>query len=234
VSVRDGEEAAAALAGGADIIDAKDPEAGPLGAVSLETLREIYQTVCSAALVTAALGDAVHERTVEDLAHAYAAQGAGLVKIGFAGIEDVDRAASLLAAAARGATAGGRGRCGVVAVAYADGHLVGSLYRDALTRAAMTARVHGVLLDTADKNGPGVRDLLSQQELASWISEARGKRLLVAVAGRLGLDDLEFARDAGADIAGVRGAACEAGRMGRVTTPRVRALQARLRSAVPV
>ena len=32
VSVSDGDEAAAALAGGADIIDAKDPVAGPLGA----------------------------------------------------------------------------------------------------------------------------------------------------------------------------------------------------------
>ena len=46
-------------------------------------------------------------------------------------------------------------------------------------------------------------------------------KLLVSV--RLQPDDLEFARDAGADIAGVRGAACEGGRTGRVTAELVRA-----------
>jgi uncharacterized protein (UPF0264 family) len=38
-------------------------------------------------------------------------------------------------------------------------------------------------------------------------------------------DDLGFVRDAGADIAGVRGAACEGGRTGRVTADKVRALR---------
>ena len=48
VSVRSAEEAAAALAGGADLIDAKDPAAGPLGPVSLERFREIVVEVAGA------------------------------------------------------------------------------------------------------------------------------------------------------------------------------------------
>jgi uncharacterized protein (UPF0264 family) len=40
------------------------------------------------------------------------------------------------------------------------------------------------------------------------------------------MDDFAFVRDAGADIVGVRGAACEGGRSGRVTAERVHLLRA--------
>ena len=46
------------------------------------------------------------------------------------------------------------------------------------------------------------------------------------MAGKLTADDLGFVRNAGADIAGVRGAACEGGRTGRVTVEKVRLLAA--------
>ena len=57
-------EAAAALAGGADIIDAKNPLAGALGAVSETTLREIAAAVAGWRPVTAALGSANHALVV--------------------------------------------------------------------------------------------------------------------------------------------------------------------------
>ena len=41
VSVRSAEEAASALAGGADVIDAKDPAAGTLGPVAAQVFREM-------------------------------------------------------------------------------------------------------------------------------------------------------------------------------------------------
>jgi hypothetical protein len=46
----------------------------------------------------------------------------------------------------------------------------------------------------------------------------------VALAGKLQADDLAFVRDAGADIAGVRGAACDGARTGRVSAEKVRQL----------
>jgi uncharacterized protein (UPF0264 family) len=55
VSVANGDEAAAALAGGADIIDAKDPAAGPLGAVTIDVLLEISRTVTAFALRASAV-----------------------------------------------------------------------------------------------------------------------------------------------------------------------------------
>src|SRR4051812_511503 len=129
VSVANADEASAALAGGAHVIDAKNPSAGALGAVSVDVLREICATVAAARppahpalpvpLVTAAIGDATDEALTEETAAAYTAAGAALVKVGFAGVtndRDVER---LLAAAVRGAHVGSDGS-GVVAVAYAD------------------------------------------------------------------------------------------------------------------
>lgn len=45
VSVRDAGEARAALAGGAEIVDAKDPARGSIGAVSPEALQGIRLAV---------------------------------------------------------------------------------------------------------------------------------------------------------------------------------------------
>src|SRR5262245_20791107 len=85
VSVRNAAEAAAALAGGADIIDAKEPHNGPLGAVSARELQAITAVVGRAAPVSAALGDA-HESGLADRAHAACHVGMAYVKVGFAGM----------------------------------------------------------------------------------------------------------------------------------------------------
>jgi uncharacterized protein (UPF0264 family) len=85
-----------------------------------------------------------------------------------------------------------------------------------------------VLLDTASKQGPGLRTLVSAQALTAWVARAHRMGLMVALAGRLELDDLEFVRDAGADIAGVRGAACDGGRTGRISVEKVRELVSRI------
>ena len=75
ISVANAAEASAALAGGADIIDAKDPLAGALGAVSVEVLREIHAAVAGARPVTAALGEASREAAIERAAAAFAEAG---------------------------------------------------------------------------------------------------------------------------------------------------------------
>src|SRR5438067_2429694 len=56
VSVADAAEARAALAGGADIIDAKEPRHGALGAVAPDVLRAIRNAVAVRRPVSAALG----------------------------------------------------------------------------------------------------------------------------------------------------------------------------------
>src|SRR5262245_7139563 len=222
VSVSSALDAAAALAGGADLIDAKDPAAGALGAVSLDQFYRIVGAVAGARPVTAALGDVWDEAVIERSAGAFAAAGAAFVKIGFAGIAGVDRALTLIAATVRGVA---QDNCGVVAVAYADADRASSLTPVRLVEIAARARAAGVLLDTFDKAGGGLRDLIAPRDLGAWVSAAHDAGRFAAVAGKLTAADLPFVRDAGADIAGVRGAACEGGRIGRITADRVRLLR---------
>jgi uncharacterized protein (UPF0264 family) len=218
VSVRDGDEAAAALAGGADIIDAKEPAAGALGAVSLDTLSGIARIVAARRPLTAALGDGEDEGQVEALARTFVARGAHLVKLGLARC-DGPRARAMLEAAARGA-----GAARVVAVAYAD-HVYAQAPAPAdVLRLAAAARLAGILIDTADKQGPGLCALEGRSTIAGWVVEAKRAGLLVALAGKLAADDVIALGESDADIIGVRGAACEGGRGGRILPRRVRAL----------
>ncbi|HXE57924.1 MAG TPA: (5-formylfuran-3-yl)methyl phosphate synthase, partial [Gemmatimonadales bacterium] len=57
VSVADPEEAVRALAGGAAILDAKDPAQGSLGAVTPAALADLLAAVPPDCPVSAALGD---------------------------------------------------------------------------------------------------------------------------------------------------------------------------------
>lgn len=230
VSVANAAEAAAAAAGGADVIDAKDPASGALGAVQPDVMSEIRATVDGAQLVTAALGDAATAAAVEGMAREFTQRGASLVKVGFAGVGDRSRVESLIAAAVAGGAAqfDGGERSGVVAVAYADAGEHLGIDRLALIEAAARAGAKGVLLDTADKRAPGLRALCTLRELSVWVEEAHAHGLMAALAGKLTADDLAAVRDVGADIAGVRGAACDGGRTGRVSSERVRMLRDRL------
>lgn len=215
VSVRDEIETAAALGGGADIVDAKEPSAGPLGRVSLDVFQAISRRVGGLVPVTAALGDAADERDAEHEAAAFVGAGAALVKVGFSGIADVRRIEALIAAAVRGA--GER----VVAVAYADHLPMKSASPDAVLNAAIRAGAAGILIDTADKHGPGLLALMPRDAIRRLVGAARRAGLLSALAGKLTADELSFVRDAGADVAGVRGAACEGGRSGPISPDRI-------------
>jgi uncharacterized protein (UPF0264 family) len=223
VSVTSTFDAEAALAGGADLIDAKDPTAGALGAVSLDQFHRIVCAVAGARPVTAALGDASDEAEVESSARAFAAAGAAFVKIGFAGIDAADRVRRLVAAVARGVKGGFT--TAVVAAAYADADRARTISPRVLVDVAARAGAAGVLLDTFDKGSGGLRDLLAPRALSAWVASAHDAGLFAALAGKLTASDLACVRDAGADIAGVRGAACEGGRSGRVTADRVRLLR---------
>ena len=223
VSVANSIEASHAVAGGADLIDAKDPVTGALGAVSLETLQQIHAAVAGRRTVTAAIGDASDEEIVERTAFDYGATGVEFVKVGFAGISARARVGQLMEAAVRGMRVNHAGR--VVAVAYADDST--TVDRVTLLDLAARAGVSGVLLDTVNKRGPGLLQLLSPAVLTTWVANAHSTGLTVALAGRLSADDLSRVLDTGTDIAGVRGAACATGRTSGVLEEKVRTLKAR-------
>lgn len=223
VSVRDADEARAALAGGAEIIDGKEPARGALGAVEPGVLREIQAAVGGVCATSAALGDADDDAAVERAAREAAALGLDYVKIGFRGVADPGCIAGLMVAAARGARAAGGGTA-VIAVAYADAARVASPAPGALIDIAAGAGVRGVLLDTALKDGDGLLTLMTPAALARWVRAAHEAALIVALAGKLTRRHFAVLDGLGADIIGVRGAACDGGREGRVSEERVRGL----------
>ena len=227
VSVRSAAEVEPAISGGADIVDAKEPSRGSLGAVTAGTLAEIFQRVPVELPVSVALGDVlspddVVARMVELELPARSAPV--FLKLGFAGVRSPAVVGNLLetavAAAAKRAVPSR-----IVAVAYADAERAATLSPQLVCQLAYESRATGVLLDTHTKDGLGLLKWLSVGDLADWVSHARRIGLLTALAGGLGIDDLTAVAGAGPDVVGVRGAACEGGRHGSVTLERVLALR---------
>jgi uncharacterized protein (UPF0264 family) len=232
VSVAGPGEARAAVAGGADVIDAKDPRRGALGRVSPAQLAAIQEAVGSVRLTSAALGDARSAEAIARRAEVGARLGLAFVKVGFAGVSRDARARALAGAACRGL--GGRAT-GLVLVAYADWRGVDGLAPSRIVSVAARAGAVGVLLDTATKQRP-LFAVASPDAVARWVAAAHEAGLFAALAGSLSGPDFAIARALGADVVGVRGAACSGGRTGRVSRTRVAALRAlvRVASRIPV
>jgi uncharacterized protein (UPF0264 family) len=231
VSVVSVSEVEAALEGGADIVDVKDPAEGSLGAPRPELLRTIRALVTPPSELSAALGDAPHLPGTLALAAAGAAScGADYVKIGLMGSARPQQALEMLVAvgaAAREANPPAR----LVAVAYADASRVNALPPRELPRIAKRAGAHGVMLDTAVKDGSSSFAALGEQGVAEFVAEARSLGLMTALAGSLGPGEMGRALALRVDLVGVRGSSCDGGRDGTVSATRVRALRSALDSA---
>jgi uncharacterized protein (UPF0264 family) len=231
VSVRSPLEVEAALEGGADIVDAKDPSRGALGAMQPQALRCVLDRVPGATPFSAALGD---PRDAAEAAALIAALPIGLrpapsyVKLGAAGTADACSAECMFGAAVEAARLH-PGRPLVIAVAYADDS--SGLDLDQIATTATRAGAHGVLVDTMWKSAGSLLDRVPLDRLSAWIADGRSRGLLVALAGRLDGWAVAQLATCGADIVGVRGAACEGGRAGRVSAAKVRALRDRLHEA---
>jgi (5-formylfuran-3-yl)methyl phosphate synthase len=225
VSVVDAGEAREAAAAGADIVDVKNPGEGSLGAPSPAVIEDVRAAVPAALPVSVAIGDMPNLPGTAALAALGAARsGAEFVKVGLWGVSTEADAVALLRTV-REAVPGAM----VVAGAYADAQRVSPapLAPGLLPRVARAARADVCLLDTAVKDGRGLLDFLSPDALASLVDEAHAAGLQLALAGALRAEDLPMLAATGADIAGVRSAACgDDKRSGPLEPARVRALRA--------
>ena len=211
VSVTDAREARVAVEAGVDIVDVKNPDEGSLGAPAPGVIERVREVVPAERPVSAAIGDLPNLPGTAALAALGAARsGAGYVKVGLWGTSTEDEAVALLSAV-RDALDGG---VAVIAAAYADAERVpgGPLPPGAVVAAARRASVEGCLVDTALKDGRGLFEWLGPETLAALVAEGHAAGLEMALAGALRAEDLETVRATGADIAGVRSAACQDGR----------------------
>ena len=234
VSVRSADEVEAALAGGADIIDAKEPANGSLGPVSPATLAKVASRVPAIQELSIALGDVrvvAEVNTLIDRLELPPRTGPTYLKLGFAGVESPDTVRQLLRTACERASRH-QSLMTIVAVAYADAERATALPAETIVRSAAGAGAGGALIDTHLKDGARLLDWRPPARLAAWVSLARASGLLVGVAGALGPEDVGPVAIAEPDVIGFRGAACDAGRLSRVSAGRVALLRRCMDAAI--
>lgn len=194
-------EAAVAVAAGADIIDAKDPNRGALGALDSATLRAIRAVVPRTIALSATTGDIAatqHQQIVNEIER-IAAAGVDVVKVGFFGKADFAPLLDALSAC--------RGPC------HGFGRRVGVLIADQVEDWSFVARLasagfSGVMLDTADKASGSLLDIVTRGKIEAFVSDARRAGLFAGLAGALRLRHIPEVRAIGPDVVGLRGALC--------------------------
>ena len=205
VSVRTLKEAREASAGGAHIVDVKNPSEGALGASTPNLVSEIRSALKDVKL-SATLGDLPNlPGTASFAAFGAATAGADYVKAGLYGcsnMRDAVRLSRKVVEACRGTGAK------VVLAAYADYKRFKGLNPLLLPEVASTCDADGVLVDVHRKDGSSVFDYLTQQQLIELSRRAHEQGLLSALAGGLRAEDVQRVYSLGFQIFGVRRAAC--------------------------
>ncbi len=204
VSVRDAEEARSAWAGGADVIDVKEPANGSLGAADEATIAEIVQALEGKAVVSAALGELIEGRE-------RGPSGLTYVKWGLAGAGADWRAQWQRRALGQTALP--------VVVGYADWQCAQAPNIREVVDFVCESQLGGVLLiDTHCKDAtlhghtPTLLDWLRLDDLEQYAQECRVAGVQLALAGSLGMEDLRTLYPLVPDWFAVRGLVCAEGR----------------------
>lgn len=200
VSVRSAEEAAAALAAGAGLIDVKDPSRGPLGMAHHEALAAVQAVVGDAVPVSAALGEWSANATTDAAWHLELKPK--YVKWGLAGYPPTPGWGEDLLDTRRQVPS----ETEVVLVSYADWELAKCPPPAEVVKFAKRFRYTTVLFDTFTKGGKTLLDYLPLAELTELVAGLKRVRTTVALGGSLKLEQVKLLKSLGADWLAVRGA----------------------------
>lgn len=196
VSVRSAIEAEAALAGGADIVDVKEPRLGSLGRPGSDTVAAVIKLCATSTPVSVALGE------LRDCPLPCGPSGIRWAKAGLSrlGQNDWEGAFCELANQLRPAT--------LVPVAYADAGRAGApcpfSVLDAIRRFGGTY----MLLDTYVKDGRGLLNWMPSVVLAELQRRCRAAGVALGLAGSLTFEDIAGLLPLCPAIIAVRGAVC--------------------------
>ena len=219
VSVRDAREAEAAVAGGADVVDVKEPHRGALGCALPTTWHAVADALPRSIPLSIALGEleSCDPRHVDCLPSRCV-----WAKVGLAGLADDDwetRWQQLADRLPTGVT--------LVAVAYADWEAARAPQPQQVLH-SLASRSGTMLLDTHTKDGRTLVDWCPPQALTRLVHDGRALGVKLALAGSLGLSHLPLVRRLRPDWLAVRGAVCRPDRCGTVDTARVADLRQQL------
>lgn len=194
-------EAEIAIAGGADLIDLKDPSRGAFGALPVAVVRETVKFIAGRRPVSAVVGDIPMEpAALFEAASRMAETGVDYVKIGFQPGETLPACIEALAPLAA--------RVHLVAAFFAD---QGPLDFTALSLLAQ----HGfkaAMLDTAEKGAGRLMSHLGIADLSRFVEACREASLLCGLAGALETPDIARLLLLQPGFLGFRSALCQAGR----------------------
>jgi uncharacterized protein (UPF0264 family) len=196
VSVRSAAEAVAALEGGADLIDVKEPGRGPLGKADDEVISAVFSVVAGRVPVSAAMGE------LKDAVD-WKPPGVPLAFLKW-GLQDClyepwrERLLELRETASSI----------VVPVAYADDDEANSPPVEDVTRFVVEHRFPVILIDTYWKEGANLFSRMSTPQLKELVEHLREQRVSLALAGSLTPAKMKLIRHVAPEWAGVRGAVC--------------------------
>lgn len=210
ISVRNTAEAADVRQAGVDWIDLKEPHSGSLGQPSLTEAVSVANFLSDHPQRSAALGELVEldERIAFDFAQLFP-----ILKVGLSGI---DRSSGELTPTWQArfhslATRIRENHAELIPVAYADWSICGAPRLQALLALAQQVRSSHMLIDTFIKDGRGLLDWISLEELNQVIQAAREFHCGIVLAGSLKICDIpELLKLQPAALA-VRGAVCHSG-----------------------
>lgn len=201
-------EAEAAFAGGADIIDVKNPKEGSLGANFPWVIHAVVEMVNSRKPVSATIGDFNFKPGTASLAALGAAvSGVDYIKTGLYDIQTSDQAEELLSKIARSIKEYDSSKM-VVAAAYSDFRRINSISPLLLPEIGAKVGADVVMIDTGIKDGRSTFEFMSEEELTRFVDDARDLGLTTALAGTIKFEDLDALNRINPDIIGIRGVVC--------------------------
>lgn len=194
-SVRNLDEAAQALQGGADMIDLKNPEEGALGALPISTVKIIVDKIGNHTVTSATIGDLPPDpETILRAVKRLQQTAVEIIKIGF-----FPGAQKKLARALKKTNQTQK----IVAVLFTD--LDPNL---TLLQTLAENNFYGVMLDTAKKNNRGLLKSMEISQLKTFMKTAQQLGLFCGLAGQLQLTDIPQLLTLKPDYLGFRSALC--------------------------
>lgn len=213
VSVRTVEEAQAALSGGADWIDVKEPQNGALGRADPKTLLSISNEIHGTAPLSAALGelsDWNHGEISSSTMESYS-----LVKVGTARSRNIlilNKIKSISEEIKKPIQQ-------FALAAYADHDRAESPSPQELPSLCADIGIPFLLIDTHTKDSTHLFDWLDQTALGAIQRSCKKHHVKLALAGRISLDHVDWLKNISPDIVGVRSSVCQDGQRNRSICP---------------
>lgn len=221
VSVRSAAEARAALEGGCDWLDVKEPVLGSLGRASNSAIKEILSVPRGNVPLSLAAGELREIR--EPLWEQWrpVIDGVELAKVGLSRCAGYKPWRHELKDLAANAPQGLR----LASVYYADHQQAYSPQWEEIVEVATEIESPIVLIDTFVKDGRGLLAHVNAEQLYSYRQQLSRLGIGLALAGSLSHEDFPALVPLRPDVIAVRGAVCEKGRESAVVAGKVSSLK---------